>query len=188
MAEMVQIRSVKQFFRDFIVKPYQENGEAWLRKVSNQTRIKNQLLDAFRKEIFGQVTLKLGPEAATMTRDQMANLDGVKNILHQSFRKWKRLCILCAETGIPLIQLEDLAQALTDEDSETVMPNPEEDVTDKLDEILPPGEEPVYLETQDEWITPKDENKTLVDTVLEHIQTKEAPDEGVCQANSEATA
>ena len=109
MAEIVRIRSVKNYWNEFIV-----NG---LGKGEKRNVVKSQLLDEFRKEIFGQVVFKLGPEAANMTRDEIAGLDGIQNILHNSFRKWRRLCILCADHNISgFISLEDLKDALLDEE------------------------------------------------------------------------
>ena len=144
MTEMVQIRSVKQYFNDFVVKGLE--GKEKVNQV-DLIPIKNAILDAFRKEIFGQIIFKLGPEAATMSKDEMANIDFVNNILVQTFRKWRRLCILCSEYGLGgFFQLEDLQHALDDEseieeDPEEVVeiPDIEEDVTDQLEE------EPVYL-------------------------------------------
>ena len=116
MAEIVTIRSVKQYFNEFIVQPAKEHGINWLR--NNYETVKKQILDTFRKEIFGQVVFKLGPEAATISRDQLAQMDGIQNILEQSFRKWRRLCILCSEYGVTFLGLEDLRDALEDEDDD----------------------------------------------------------------------
>ena len=146
--EMVQIRSDKQYFNEFIVKPLQERGSDKLTEV-DLIPIKNNLLRAFQQELYGQIVFKLGPEAAEMKPDDLADLDGIHNILQQTVRKWRRLCILCGETGLGnWLQLTDLKDAIKDGPSEVHLPNPEEDVTDKLDEILPPGEEPVYLEKE----------------------------------------
>ncbi len=114
MAEQLTVRSVKHFFNEFIAGPAQKNGTDWLRR--NKDLIKSQLIDAFRKEIFGQIVFKLGDKAKTMSRDELASLDGIQNILQQSFRKWRRLCILCGEVGIPFIGVEDLKDALEEGD------------------------------------------------------------------------
>lgn len=112
---MLPIRSVKQYFNEFIVEPANKNGgTTWLSR--NREQIKANILEAFRKELFGQIVFKLGPEAASMSRDQLANLNGVQNILEQTFRKWRRLCILCSEFGVPFIAVEDLRDALTEEE------------------------------------------------------------------------
>ena len=106
MTEKVEVPSIKQLFNRFIAEPIQKNGVTWFN--TNKAEVKANLLEEFRKEIFGQIIFKLGPEAATMNRDDLANLDGVHNILKESFRRWRRLCILCGESGIPFISLEDL--------------------------------------------------------------------------------
>lgn len=124
MAEMVRIRSVKQFFNTFIAEPAQKNGLQWLSRHTDE--IKAQLIDAFRKEIFGQIVFKFGPKVKDISRDELANLDGIQNILQQSFRKWRRLCILCGESGIPFISLEDLEEALKEDDADDSEENTEE--------------------------------------------------------------
>lgn len=150
MNEMLPIRSVKQYFNEFIVKGLE--GKQKVDQV-DLIPIKTAILKAFKEEVFGQIYFKLGDEAKTMPKDDLAKMDFVNNILTQTFRKWRRLCILCGEYGLgSFFQLEDL-QNILDEDStveddpeEIIYPDKEEDVTDQLDEILPPGEEPVYFE------------------------------------------
>lgn len=148
MNEMVQIRSVKQYFNDFLVEGLKNTTHP---SESDVLMIKQQILDAFRKEIFGQIAFKLGAEAANMNRDELGSLEPVQNILSNSFRKWKRLCIICSEHGLGgLFNLKDLKRVLEeteDEPQEIIYgEDPGEDVTEKLDDILPEGEEPVYLE------------------------------------------
>lgn len=153
MNEMLPIRSVKQYFNDFIVKGLE--GKQKVDQV-DLIPIKTAILKAFKEEVFGQIYFKLGDEAKTMSKDDLAKMDFVNNVLTQTFRKWRRFCILCGEYGLgSFFQLEDL-QNILDEDStveddpeEVVYPDVEEDVTDQLEEILPPGEEPVYLNEQD---------------------------------------
>lgn len=150
MNEMLPIRSVKQYFNEFIVKGLE--GKQKVDQV-DLIPIKTAILKAFKEEVFGQIYFKLGDEAKTMSKDDLAKMDFVNNVLTQTFRKWRRLCILCGEYGLgSFFQLEDL-QNILDEDStveddpeEVVYPDVEEDVTDQLEEILPPGEEPVYFE------------------------------------------
>ena len=144
-SEMVQIRSVKHYFNEFIVKGLK--GKTNIQEV-DLIDIKAKILHAFQQELYGQIIFKLGPEAAEMKPDDLAEMDGIQNILQQTFRKWRRLCILCSEHGLGnFFRLEDLQDALKDGPGSSVtVPDLEEDVTEKLDEILPPGEEPVYLE------------------------------------------
>jgi len=151
MNEMVQIRSVKQYFNEFIVEPLKEKSKV------NQVDlipIKQAILDAFRKEIFGQVVFKLGPESKTMSRDDIAKLEPVQNILQQAFRKWRRFCVVCSENGLGnFFQLEDLRDSLNDEKEddpeETWYVNEgEEDVTGEVISNSPLAEpqDPVLFE------------------------------------------
>lgn len=133
---LIRIRSVKQYINDFLV-PELKDTKGHIRP-DDLLRIKQQMLDAFRKEIFEQITDKIGPEAANMSRDDLAGLEKVNNILTQSFRKWRRICILCSEWGFGnYFQLEDLKTVLDDPDEETdqliTIPADEgEDVTEEL--------------------------------------------------------
>lgn len=171
MGDFIQIRSVKQYFNDFIVEGLKNNKNP---TSSDILMIKQQILDAFRKEIFEQIAFKLGPEAKEMTRNDLADLEPVNNILKNSFRKWRRLCILCSEYGLgQLFNLEDLRKTLDDEVEDAPQEiiygeDKGEDVTDKMDEVLPEGEDPVYLngdvsvdeeELYDGTVQIQDENK-----------------------------
>jgi len=138
MGDMVQIRSVKQYINDFIVKGLKDIDKP---SEIDIIRIKQQMLDAFRREIFGQIAFKIGREAATMTRDDLAKIDTVNNILKQSVRKWKRICIICSEHGMGnIFGLEDLRTVLEEEEESSKAPDavilPEdkgEDVTELTD-------------------------------------------------------
>lgn len=147
---MIRIRSVKQYINDFLVEGLKHTNKQNL-KASDVLMIKQQMLDAFRKEIFEQIADKIGTKITTANRNELALLEPVQNILKNSFRKWKRICIICGENGLGgLFGLEDLKQVLDeteDEPREIIYPEDSgEDVTDRMDEILPEGEEPVYLE------------------------------------------
>ena len=144
MSDMVQIRSVKQYFNDYIVAPLKDKQSV---NELDLIQVKNQILDALRKEIFGQIVFKLGPEVKTMSRDDLAKLDVVNNILVQTARKWRRICILCSEHGLGnYFQLEDLRKVLdeTEADPEEVV-IPEDNGTDVTEEL---EETPVYLEKE----------------------------------------
>lgn len=131
MNEMVQIRSVKQYFNEFIVKGLE--GKTKVQDV-DIVGIKQKILDSFRREVFGQIIFKIGPEAAEMTADDLADMEPVKNILVQAFRKWRRFCILCSEHGLgQFFQLDDLKNILEDQSS-VVVPDMEVDVTGKVPE------------------------------------------------------
>lgn len=113
MSEMVRIRSVKQYFNDFIAENQNDLPDAMKR-----ARIKMQLLDAFRREIFEQIVFRYGADVLKRSRDEMANMTEIQNILVQSFRKWRRLCMLCNDAGlVNWICLEDLRKVLDEEDA-----------------------------------------------------------------------
>ena len=86
---MVTIRSVKNYIKEFGI-------EAIGKKHADPELVKQQILDAFHKEIFGQLTMKFGdPEllAYDISAVDPETKRQVDNILSNSVRKWKRLCI-----------------------------------------------------------------------------------------------
>ncbi len=90
MAEtFLPIKSVKQYLREFgyqaIVKDHQ-----------SKDIVRAQLIDQFKKEIFGQLSVHVGdPQmlARPVEEIDQKTMDKVNNILSNSIRKWKRLCI-----------------------------------------------------------------------------------------------
>ncbi len=90
MAEqMVPIRSVKGYIKEFAI-------EAIGKKHADPDLVRQQILDAFHKEIFGQLMMKFGdPEllAFDISAVDPETKRQVDNILSNSVRKWKRLCI-----------------------------------------------------------------------------------------------
>lgn len=117
---MVPVRSVKGYFQEYGV-----NG---IGKGADKNLIREQLLDAFQKEIFGQLTMKFG-DPALLAKD-ISQVDPetkrqVDNILSNSVRKWKRLCMKFAEYKetfnviMPsdlMITLEDIVKTQTGEE------------------------------------------------------------------------
>lgn len=111
MAEhMVPVRSVKGYIKEFGI-------EAIGRKHADPDLVKQQILDAFHKEIFGQLMMKFGDP--NLLADDISNVDPetkrqVDNILSNSVRKWKRLCIEFAKykETFNLLQPSDLMVTL----------------------------------------------------------------------------
>ena len=182
--DMVVIHSVKEYF-NMIAKEL--NALPKIQEV-DLINIKAKIIRLFQQELYGQIIFKFGPEAAEMKPDDLADLEGIQNILQQTFRKWRRLCILLSEHGLGnFFRLDDLKEALKDGPNADVnVPDLEEDVTDKLDEILPPGEKPVIMkENEDGSIEPVEESSdgTVENDTVESTAEKEAQD-----VSSEAAA
>ena len=120
----VPVRSVKQYFKEYGV-------DAIGKKHADPDLVKQQILDAFQKEIFGQLTMRFG-DPNLLAKD-ISSVDPetkrqVDNILSNSVRKWKRLCMVFAEykethnllfPSDLMVTLEDLVKVQTGED-ETV--------------------------------------------------------------------
>ena len=118
--QMVTVRSVKGYFKEFGI-------EAIGKKHADPDLVKQQILDAFQKEIFGQLTMKFG-DPAMLAKDISAvdpeTKRQIDNILSNSVRKWKRLCIVFAQYRethdliMPsdlMVSLEDIVKAQTGE-------------------------------------------------------------------------
>lgn len=111
MAEhMVPVRSVKGYIKEFGI-------EAIGRKHADPDLVKQQILDAFHKEIFGQLMMKFGdPQllAEDVSKVDPETKRQVDNILSNSVRKWKRLCIEFAKykETFNLLQPSDLMVTL----------------------------------------------------------------------------
>ena len=149
MGEMVPIRSVKQYFNEFIVERLKGKTKV---DTTDLIPIKQDILKEFKNEVFGQIFFKLGQDAMTMTKDELAKLEPVNNILTQTFRKWRRFCILCGTHGLgAFFDLEDLKQILEESepnpDEVVELPDFEEDVTDTLTEEDKANIQ--YLETEE---------------------------------------
>lgn len=119
--QMVTVRSVKGYFKEFGI-------EAIGKKHADPDLVKQQILDAFHKEIFGQLAMKFG-DPAMLAKDISAvdpeTKRQIDNILSNSVRKWKRLCMVFAQYRethdliMPsdlMVSLEDIVKAQTGED------------------------------------------------------------------------
>ena len=111
MAEvMIPIRSVKGYVKEFGI-------EAIGKKHADPKLVKEQILDAFHKEIFGQFTMKFGdPQilAKNISDVDPETKTKIDNIISNSVRKWKRLCIEFAKyrETYNLLQPSDLMISL----------------------------------------------------------------------------
>lgn len=111
-AYIVPIRSVKGYLKEF-------GFEAIGKYHAKPEIVKQQILDAFQKEVFGQLTMKFHDPAIlskTETEVSPAVKEQVDNILNNSIRKWKRLCIEFAKykETYNLLHEDDLMLTLQD--------------------------------------------------------------------------
>lgn len=141
MAEtMVPVRSVKQYFKEFGV-----NG---IGKGADRTEIHDAILDAFKKEVFGQITLRYH-DAEILSKPEEtideATRIGVRNILDQENRKWKRLCTEFSKykETFSLIAPSELMESLKDvvKIQESERENPGETPVD----MVPEASEPIII-------------------------------------------
>ena len=87
-SEIVPIRSIQQYIKEF-------GYDALVVKRADRGLVKKQIMDAFEKEIFGQLMLRY-KDVTILSRpeeeiDEKTRL-GVRHILSNSKWKWKRLC------------------------------------------------------------------------------------------------
>lgn len=125
MAEQfIPIRSVKGYFKEFCV-------EAFVKKKGDRNLIKNQLIAAFKDELFNQFSMKLGDPQILAKDDSLVDPETkqkVDNILSNTVRKWKRLCVECQKyretcnwifPSELMTNLEDTVKALTEGENTT---------------------------------------------------------------------
>ena len=87
-AEMVPIRSIKQYLKEF-------GYEAIVKNNGDRLIVKEQILDTFQKEIFGQIVFRYGDPAILSRPIEQADektREGIRHILTNAKWKWKRVC------------------------------------------------------------------------------------------------
>lgn len=86
--EIVPIRSIKQYIKEF-------GYDAVVKGHGDKNLVKDQIIDAFQKEIFGQITFRY-KDATLLSRpaDEIdeKTREGVRHILSNARWKWNRLC------------------------------------------------------------------------------------------------
>ena len=125
MAEhFAPIRSVKGYLREFCY-------EGLVKKKGDRNLVKNQLIAAFKDELFNQFAVMVGDPQILAKEDSEVDPEvkkKVDNILSNTIRKWKRLCIECQKhretqnwifPSELMTNLEDTVKALTEGDNVT---------------------------------------------------------------------
>lgn len=134
---MVPIRSVKQYFKEF--------GEnALIKEGARPSMVREQILDAFQKEIFGQITLKYH-DASILAKptDTISDetREGIRNILKNADRKFRRLCIEFSKNKetYNVIQPRELLERMQDviKIQEETAKNPDEIPVDMVPDAQP---------------------------------------------------
>ena len=114
MNEIVNVLSAEQYFKKYAVDGIGKGADRWM--------IKRQLIDAFRKEIFGLITMRLKKQVNDANDIPEGDPEAsriAKNVIHDTTMKWKKLCGMFAmykETA-GLLNIKDLK--LYDEIEET---------------------------------------------------------------------
>lgn len=128
------IRSVKGYIKEFGI-------DAIGKKHADPDLVKQQILDAFHKEIFNQLTTMCG-DPDLFARDVSQVDPEVKrkadNILSNSIRKWKRLCIEFSryKETYNLLFPSDLMVSLEDIVGSQIGENPKVETSEDPEEII----------------------------------------------------
>ena len=84
-SEGVVVLSAQQYFNKYAKKGIGQGADRWM--------IKRQLIDAFKKEIFGLVAMRTGRNLNDIPMEEAAEVrKTAKNIIHDEVMKWKKLC------------------------------------------------------------------------------------------------
>lgn len=144
------IKSVKTYFKEYGV-------EAIGKKKQAKDLVRAQLLDAFKHEIFNQFMVMLG-DPQLLAKD-INDIDPetrrkADNILSNSVRKWKRLCVVfqqyretanCIFPSDLMVDLEEVVKAIVEgepEDAHLDAVPSEGATTDDNNPDTEPGESP----------------------------------------------
>lgn len=112
MSEMIRIRSIREYFDEFAVHGIGKGQPTEL--------VKQQILDAFRKEMFDQITWKLKISDISEAEDNPENRSVVENIMKNTYKKWVGLIKLFnryRET-MNVLKPEDLDELLQEQREE----------------------------------------------------------------------
>ena len=114
MADFVQMRNWQQFWNDYIY----EGQKAGLKN----EEIRRNLIEAFRKEIFGLVMFRAKVEDLDDIPQTPENSEMLRNIFRQEQNKWKKLVQECKKHRATAMLIR--------EDDLTLFDKPEEDDED----------------------------------------------------------
>lgn len=130
MAEILTIRSWRNMWNDYVVEG--------LKKGAKREEIRRNLIEAFRKEIFGQLTFRLKTTDLLKVPMTPESIDIVRNITTNEKSKWRALIRECKKypQTRDLIREEDLT---LEDDPET--PKREDAVTMDYEDVEDPDEE-----------------------------------------------
>lgn len=87
MADQVIVRTVKEYFEEFV-----HNG---LGQNKSKETIKQELLDAFHEEMHGLMCFRLKTDNLQIVPPTPENRRKVENVMKQAFQKWAKLCGIC---------------------------------------------------------------------------------------------
>lgn len=89
MQEQVTILTAEQYFKKYGVDGIGKGADRWM--------IKRQLIDAFRKEIFGLVAMRTKKLYNSLPPEGDPEASKIaKNVIHDATRKWVKLCKMFA--------------------------------------------------------------------------------------------
>lgn len=110
MTDMLVIKTKEQLFEEIVVEGIREH-------VSGDD-IRRALIEAMRKEIFGQMMLRMKVDDPRKALQTPANEEIVKNIAIQARKKWEALMKMCDKyrETMNLIKPDDLKDIWSDEE------------------------------------------------------------------------
>lgn len=112
MTEMVRMMTADEYFKKYAV-----NG---IGKGADKRLIKSQMIDDFRKEIFGLIAMRGKKEFNGVIPDK-GNPEAIRiaaNVIRDEMRKWKKLCDMFARyrETIGLIMVNDIEEVVQEYD------------------------------------------------------------------------
>lgn len=141
MNDMVPIRSVKQYIKEFIVEGMGKNR-------AKPDMVREQILDSFMKEVWGQIVFRYNdPTLLSRSAESVDDKtrEGIRHILDNTQRKYRRLCLELSKhpATYSLLNPDELMQRMKDVVTiqEQERENPGETPVDMMS-----NEQPVLIE------------------------------------------
>lgn len=114
MEEMVRVRSAKEYFNEYGLNGIGKGADKWM--------IRRQLIDAFQKEMFGLITIRMRkdiPEGVPAIGNPRA-IEIIRNVTADTQKKWVKLCNMFAQykETRDLLSIDDLnGEYIKDDDN-----------------------------------------------------------------------
>lgn len=101
MTEQVVVMNAEQYFKKYAVDGIGKGADRWM--------IKRQLVDAFKKEMFGLIAIRVKKRDDIPPEQDIEAMHTTRMVIRDSAKKWRKICAMFA-------QYKETANLLTEDD------------------------------------------------------------------------